>query len=185
MVDVELCDRPATEREQIVGQHQPGSSEAPPPSHAGASVGSAPSLAPACSRCRTRSRSVASSSNPSPNLNPNPGPSPSPSPNPNPNQVWPPRRPAPARALRRALAARAAPRQRRGRPGRAPFFLLRGGREGPARLRHTNPIPNPNPNPNPSPSPNPNLWLRRPCPAQACSSTPRSPSSASVWRPPT
>ena len=40
MVDVELCDRPATEREQIVGQHQPGSSEAPPPSQVGASVGS-------------------------------------------------------------------------------------------------------------------------------------------------
>ena len=40
MVDVELCDRPATEREQIVGQHQPGSSEAPTPLHVGASVGS-------------------------------------------------------------------------------------------------------------------------------------------------
>jgi amino acid permease len=40
MAGVELCDLPDTEREQIVGQHQSGSSEAPPPSHIGASIGS-------------------------------------------------------------------------------------------------------------------------------------------------
>ena len=36
MVEIEL----SSDRDQIVGQHQPGSSEAPAPSHVGASVGS-------------------------------------------------------------------------------------------------------------------------------------------------
>ena len=36
MVEIELT----SDRDQIVGQHQPGSSEAPAPSHVGASVGS-------------------------------------------------------------------------------------------------------------------------------------------------
>ena len=36
MVEIELT----SDRDQIVGQHQPGSSEAPTPSHVGASVGS-------------------------------------------------------------------------------------------------------------------------------------------------
>ena len=42
MVDVELCDQRSAnaEREQIVGHHQPGSSEALPPTPAGASIGS-------------------------------------------------------------------------------------------------------------------------------------------------